>query len=96
MKLNKHKKGDMPFWLVMLIVALIFGTVVILFMSGGINRLKKTLTDIEIKTTGQSSCLPSSSQEDADSDGWKDAGDYTDQNGLKVACDKFLTDSSKH
>lgn len=95
-QINKNKRADMPFWLVMLIVALIFGTVIILFMSGGINRLKQTLTGIEIKTTGQSTCLPASSGEDADSDGWKDTGDYTDASGLKVACDKFPTDSSRH
>ena len=92
----KHKKADMPFWLVMLIVALIFGTVIIIFISGGMDKLKKSFTSIQMKADAQTACLPASDGEDPDKDGWKSPGQYIDSSGLKVDCDKSPADPKLH
>ena len=93
---KQNKKAEMQFWLVMLIVALVFGMVILVLMTGGIAKIKQSLTRIQVKTTSQADCLTSSPEQDQDGDGWHDTNKFTDTSGKKVLCDKKSSDPFVH
>jgi hypothetical protein len=82
------KKAEMPFWLVIMIVSLVFGFLLIMISSGSVKDFMKSLTNIKEKTTSQQDCLvATNSPDDTDGDGLADNGKYTDESGTELDCD---------
>ncbi|MBI5393026.1 hypothetical protein HZA96_04095 [Candidatus Woesearchaeota archaeon] len=82
------KKAEMPFWLVIMIVSLVFGFLLIMISSGSVKDFMKSLTNIKEKTTSQQDCLvPANSPDDSDGDGLADNGKYKDESGQEQDCD---------
>jgi len=71
-----NKKGELPWWMILLVLALLFLLVVSFVFSGGIERTLTTFGVIEDKTSGQADDLDifdglegSSESEDDSSEG---------------------------
>ncbi len=85
-----HKKGDLPFWLVIMIVSLVFGFIVLVISSGAIKDFLKSTTSIKVKTTANSVCfVPPNAPDSIDKNhnGLDDTKTYTDENGKEIKCD---------
>ena len=84
----QNKKAELPFWIVLMIVALVFGLVVMLISSGAIKDFTKSLTNIKDKTTAEQDCLTSpNSLGDTDGDGRLDSATYKNEKGQDIDCD---------
>lgn len=83
-----NKKGELPWWLILLVLGLLF-LAIMSFAGGGImKKAFKSMGLIQDQTSSSSDCLTIFDKSvDRDGDGWRDD---------KEGCDAFPDDASRH